>query len=206
MSSSSKKTSIPPLDFNIITQTLDKQCKSQSDLDDNTDMIEIFISEFSSHHTEIPVTYSELHIFMIIKNHSHWQSLLEFSQEQLKNDSIQLKLDTITNQIDDHLAADFYELVAAWQQARTWDNIWVAQLAADLEETQQHQDEYQKVYQTAQTELQKLQTQLNIMNKDYQAILQQIQDWDIWIQCLKTVIDQFNITPLHTPSNFHVSV
>ena len=57
----------------------------------------------------------------------------------------------------------------------------MAQLAADLEETQQHQDEYQKAYQTAQTELQELQTQLNIMNEDHQATLQQIQDWDTQI-------------------------
>ena len=63
---------------------LNKQCESQSDPDDNnTDIIKTFISDSSSHHTEIPVTYSELHIPIITKNHSHWQSLLEFSQEQL---------------------------------------------------------------------------------------------------------------------------
>ena len=59
---------------------------------------------------------------MVIKDHSHQQSLLEFSQEQLKDDPIQPKLNTIINQIDDHLTADFYELVAAWQQARTQGN------------------------------------------------------------------------------------
>ena len=123
MSSSSKKTSISPLDLNITTWTLGKQHKSQPDSDDNTDIIETFISEFSNHHIEIPVTYPELHILMVIKDHSHRQSLLKFSQEQLKDDPIQSKLDTITNQINDHLAADFYELVAAWQQARTQDNI-----------------------------------------------------------------------------------
>ena len=51
---------------------------------------------------------------MITKDCSHQQSLLEFSQEQLKNDPIQPKLNIIINQIDDHLAADFYELVTAW--------------------------------------------------------------------------------------------
>ena len=66
--------------------------------------------------------------------------------------------------------------MAVWQQARIWDNIWVAQLTMNLKETQQHWDEYQEAYQTAQTELQELQTQLNIMNEDYQVILQQIQD------------------------------
>ena len=114
MSSSNKKTFISPFNFNITTWTLGKQCKSQSDSDDNINIIEIFISEFSSHHTEIPVTYSEFHIPMVIKNHSHQQSLLKFSQEQLKNDSIQLKLNIIINQIDDHFAADFYELMTAW--------------------------------------------------------------------------------------------
>ena len=77
----------------------------------------------------------------------------------------------------------------------------MAQLTADLEKTQQHQNEYQKAYQTAQTELQKLQTQLNIMNEDHQAILQQIQDQDTQIQHLETVINWFNTTPLHTPPN-----
>ena len=149
MSFSSKKTFIPSLDLNIITWTLGKQHESQSDLDDNINIIEIFISESSSHHIEIPVTYSELHISIVIKNHFHWQSLLEFSQKQLKDDPIQFKFDIIINQIDDHLAADFYELVAVWQQVRTQGNTWVAQLTADLEETQQHWDEYQKVYQTA---------------------------------------------------------
>ena len=115
MSSSNKKTFIPPLNPNITTQTLNKQHKSQSDSDDhNIDIIEIFISDFSSHHTETPVTYPELHILMIIKNHSHQQSLLEFSQEQFKDDSIQFKFDIIINQIDDYLAADFYELMTIW--------------------------------------------------------------------------------------------
>ena len=59
---------------------------------------------------------------MVTKDCFHQQSLLEFSQKQLKDDSIQLKLDIIINQIDDHLAADFYELVAAWQQVRTESN------------------------------------------------------------------------------------
>ena len=126
MSSSSKKTFIPPLDPNITTWTLGKQHESQPDSDDNTDIIEIFISEFSNHYIEIPVTYPELCILMIIKDHSHQQSLLEFSQEQLKDDSIQPKFDTIINQIDDHLAADFYELMAAWQQARMQGNTQVA--------------------------------------------------------------------------------
>ena len=85
---------------------------------------------------------------MVIKDHSHQQSLLEFSQEQLKDDPIQFKFDTIINQIDDHLAADFYELVTAWQQARMQDNTQMTQLAADLKETQQHWDEYQEAYQT----------------------------------------------------------
>ena len=123
MSFSSKKTFIPPFDPNITTQTLGKQHKSQPDPNNNnTDIIEIFISDFSSHHTEIPITYPELHISMVIKDHSHWQSLLEFSQKQLKDDPIQPKLNTITNQIDDYLAADFYKLMAAWQQARTQSN------------------------------------------------------------------------------------
>ena len=123
MSSSSKKTSIPPLDLNITTWTLGKQCESQPDLDDNnTDIIEIFISDSSSHHTEIPVTYPELCVPMVIKDCSHWQSLLKFSQKQLKDDPIQLKLNIIINQINDHLAADFYELVAAWQQTRMQGN------------------------------------------------------------------------------------
>ena len=51
---------------------------------------------------------------MVIKNHFHQQSLLKFSQKQLKDDPIQLKLNIIINQIDDHLTADFYELVAVW--------------------------------------------------------------------------------------------
>ena len=51
---------------------------------------------------------------MIIKDHSHQQSLLKFSQKQFKDDSIQPKLNIIINQIDDHFAADFYELVTAW--------------------------------------------------------------------------------------------
>ena len=131
--------------------------------------------------------------------------MLEFSQKQFKDDSIQLKLNIIINQIDDHLAADFYELVAAWQQIRTQGNTWVTQLTADLEETQQHQNEYQKVYQTAQTELQELQIQLNIMNENHQTTLQQIQNQNIWIQHLKTVINWFNATPLHTPSNPYAS-
>ena len=89
MSSFNKKTFISPFDSNIITWTLDKQYKNQSDSDNNnTDTIEIFISNSSSHHTEIPVTYPELCILMITKNHFHQQSLLEFSQKQLKNDSI----------------------------------------------------------------------------------------------------------------------
>ena len=142
---------------------------------------------------------------MIIKNHFHQQSLLKFSQKQLKDDPIQLKLNTIINQIDDHLTADFYELMAIWQQARTQDNTWVAQLAADLKETQQHQNKYQKIYQITQTELQELQTQLNTINKNHQTTLQKIQDWDTQIQHLKTVINWFNITPLHTLSNSHVS-
>ena len=50
---------------------------------------------------------------MIIKDCFHQQSLLEFSQKQFKDDSIQFKFDTIINQIDDHLAANFYELMAA---------------------------------------------------------------------------------------------
>ena len=93
---------------------------------------------------------------MIIKDHSYQQSLLEFNQKQLKNDSIQFKFNIIINQIDDHFAANFYELMTAWQQARMWGNTQVIQLAADLEKTQQHWDEYQEVYQTVQTELQKL--------------------------------------------------
>ena len=98
MSSSSKKTFIPPLDLNITTWTLDKQCKSQPNPDDNNiNIIKIFISDSSSHHMEIPVIYLELCIPMIIKNHSHWQSLLAFSQKQLKNDSIQFKFDIIIN-------------------------------------------------------------------------------------------------------------
>ena len=72
MSSFNKKTSIPPFNLNITIWTLGKQHKSQSDLNDNINIIEIFISESSSHHTEIPVTYPELHIPMVIKNHSHW--------------------------------------------------------------------------------------------------------------------------------------
>ena len=55
----------------------------------------------------------------------------------------------------------------------------MAQLAADLKKTQQHQNEYQKTYQTTQTELQELQIQLNIINKDHQTILQQIQNQNI---------------------------
>ena len=39
------------------------------------------------------------------------------------------------------------------------------------------------------------------MNENHQATLQQIQDQDTQIQCLETVIDWFNTTPLHTPSN-----
>ena len=89
MSSSNKKTFISPFNLNIITWTLNKQYESQFDLNDNNiNIIKIFISDFSSHHTEIPVTYPELHIPMIIKDCSHQQSLLEFSQKQLKNDSI----------------------------------------------------------------------------------------------------------------------
>ena len=115
MSFSNKKTFISPFDPNITTWTLDKQHKSQSDSDNhNTDIIEIFISDSSSHHTETSVIYSELCVFMIIKDCSHWQSLLKFSQKQLKNDSIQFKLNTIINQIDDHFAADFYELMTVW--------------------------------------------------------------------------------------------
>ena len=115
MSSSSKRTFISLFDFNIITWTLGKQCESQSDLDNNnTDIIETFISDFSSHYIKIFITYSELCVSMIIKDCSHWQSLLKFSQKQLKDDLIQLKLDTIINQIDDHFAADFYELMTAW--------------------------------------------------------------------------------------------
>ena len=115
MSSFSKKISILPFNLNIITWTLDKQCESQSDSDDNnTDIIEIFISDSSSHYMKIPVTYPELCIPIVTKNHSHQQSLLAFSQKQLKNDLIQFKLNIIINQIDDHFAANFYELVAAW--------------------------------------------------------------------------------------------
>ena len=77
----------------------------------------------------------------------------------------------------------------------------MAQLTTDLEKTQQHQDEYQKAYQTAQTGLQELQTQLNIMNEDHQATLQQIQNQNTQIQHLKTVINQFNVTSLHTLLN-----
>ena len=131
--------------------------------------------------------------------------MLEFSQEQLKDDSIQFKLNTITNQIDNHLAANFYELVAAWQQARAQSNTWVAQLTADLKKTQQHQNKYQEVYQTVQTELQELQTQLKIMNEDHQATLHQIQNQDIQIQHLETVINQFNITFFHTFLNLCAS-
>ena len=159
MSSFNKKTSIPLLDLNIITWTLGKQHESQPDSNDhNINIIKIFISDSSSYHTETPVTYSELCVLMIIKDHSHWQSLLKFSQEQLKDDSIQPKLNTIINQIDDHFAADFYELMAVWQQVKMQDNTQVAQLTADLKKTQQHWDEYQKTYQTAQTGLQELQT------------------------------------------------
>ena len=43
------------------------------------------------------------------------------------------------------------------------------------------------------------------MNENHQATLQQIQDWDTWIQHLKTVIDQFNITLFHTSLNLHAS-
>ena len=115
MSSSNKKTFISLFNLNIITWTLNKQHESQSDSDDNNiNTIEIFISDFSSHHTEIPITYPELCVLMVTKNHSHQQSLLEFSQKQLKDDSIQPKLNIIINQIDDHLTADFYELVTAW--------------------------------------------------------------------------------------------
>ena len=126
MSSSNKKTFISLFDFNITTWTLGKQHKSQSDLNDNNiNTIEIFISNSSSHHTEIPITYPELHIFMIIKDCSHQQSLLEFSQKQFKDDSIQPKFNIIINQIDDHLTADFYKLITIWQQIRTQNNIWV---------------------------------------------------------------------------------
>ena len=62
---------------------------------------------------------------MIIKNHSHWQNLLKFNQKQFKNDSIQLKLNIIINQIKDYLAADFYKLMAVWQQIRIQNNIWM---------------------------------------------------------------------------------
>ena len=80
MSSSNKKTFILPFDSNIIIWTLDKQHKSQSDSDNNnTDIIEIFISDSSSHYTEILITYLKLCILMITKNCFHWQSLLEFS-------------------------------------------------------------------------------------------------------------------------------
>ena len=72
--------------------------------------------------------------------------------------------------------------MAVWQQVRMQGNIWVVQLAADLEETQQHQNEYQEAYQTAQTELQELQTQLDTINEDHQATLHQIQDRDTYIQ------------------------
>ena len=72
MSSSNKKTSISPFYPNITTWTLDKQYESQSDSDNNnTDIIKIFISDFSNHYTEIPVTYSEFCISIIIKDHSH---------------------------------------------------------------------------------------------------------------------------------------
>ena len=115
MSFFNKKTFISLFNLNIITQTLDKQCENQSDLNDhNINIIKIFISDFSSYHTEIPVIYPELHISIIIKNHFHQQSLLEFSQKQLKDDPIQFKFNTIINQIDDHLTADFYELIAIW--------------------------------------------------------------------------------------------
>ena len=85
------------------------------------------------------------------------------------------------------------------------DNTPVAQLAADLEETQQHQNDYQEAYQITQTGLQKLQTQLNTMNENHQVTLQQIQNWNTQIQYLKTVIDWFNITPLHILSNLWAS-
>ena len=182
MSSFSKRTSISPFNLNIITWTLDKQCESQSDSNNNNiNIIKIFISDSSNHCMEIPVTYPELCVLMITKDCSHWQSLLKFSWKQLKNDLIQFKFDTIINQIDNHLAADFYELMAAWQQIRIWDNIWVVQLITNLKKTQQHWDEYQKAYQTIQTELQELQTQLNIMNENHQITLQQIQNQNIWI-------------------------
>ena len=115
MSSSSKKTSISPLNPNITTWNPGKQHKSQPDSDNNnTDIIKISTSDSSSHHTEIHVMYLEFPIPMITKDHFHWQSLLEFSCEQLKDNLIQPKLDTIINQINDQLAADFYELMAAW--------------------------------------------------------------------------------------------
>ena len=115
MSFSSKKTFIPLFNLNITTWTLDKQYKSQPDLNDNnTNIIKIFISNFSSHHTEISITYPKFYVFIIIKDCFHWQSLLKFNQKQFKDDPIQLKFDTIINQINDYLAADFYELVAAW--------------------------------------------------------------------------------------------
>ena len=146
MSSSNKKTFISFFDFNITIWTLNKQHKSQSNPDDNINIIKIFISKFSSHHTEIPITYPKLHISMITKDHFHQQSLLKFSQKQLKDDPIQPKLNIIINQIDDHLAADFYELVTAWQQARMQSNTQLAQLTANLKKTQQHWDKYQKAY------------------------------------------------------------
>ena len=46
-------------------------------------------------------------------------------------------------------------------------NTQVAQLTADLKKTQQHQNNYQNAYQTAQIKLQKLQTQLNIINENH---------------------------------------
>ena len=82
MSSFNKKTFILPFNPNITTWNLDKQCESQPDSDDNnTDIIETSTSHFSSHHTEIP-------ILTVTKNHSHQQSLLKFSHEQLKDNLI----------------------------------------------------------------------------------------------------------------------
>lgn len=109
MSFFNKRTSVLSLDPNIIIWNLGKQYKSQFDSDDNnTDIIKIFTSEFSSHHSEIPVS-------MIIKDYSHQQSLLNFSHEQLKANLIQLKLNTVINQINNHFVTDFYEMMTAWQ-------------------------------------------------------------------------------------------
>ena len=119
MSSSNKKTFISTFNSNITIQNLNKQYKSQSDSNNNNiNIIEIFTSYVSSHHTEIPIS-------TVTKDHFHQQSLLEFSCEQLKDNPIQSKFNTIINQIDDQFTADFYELVAAWQWVRMQGNTQV---------------------------------------------------------------------------------